>query len=72
MIWPGVILMCESKVYVKKDGDLELVISDVVSLIPKENGFRFIDISGKVYEIYDAAIEYIDFVEHKVVLRKLK
>lgn len=62
--------MCESKVYIKKNGDIELVANDVVTLIPKERGFRFIDIAGKVHEVDDVDIEYISFVDHKIVLRK--
>lgn len=62
--------MCESKVYVRKNGGLELIAEDVVALEPKGNGFRLVDVSGKVYEVEDVIIERIDFVEHKVVLRR--
>lgn len=62
--------MCESKVYVKEDNSIKLVIEEAVSLISKNNGFTIIDISGKRYEVDNVVIEYIDFVNHSVVLRK--
>jgi len=34
--------MCESSVYVKEDGEEKLIAKEVVSLIPRENGFIFI------------------------------
>lgn len=62
--------MCESNVYVKDDGKEELLIKDAVSLVPKEGKFIFIDITGKKYEVENVTIEYIDFISHKVVLKR--
>lgn len=64
--------MCESKVYLKRNGKLELVAEDVVSLVPSDKGFKFIDISGRTYEVENAVIDHIDFVGHKVVLKPTK
>jgi len=64
--------MCESDVYVKEDGEEKLIVKEIISLIPRENGFILINISGKKYEIHNVVIEYIDFINHKVVLRKTK
>ncbi|MEM0084500.1 MAG: CooT family nickel-binding protein [Candidatus Methanomethylicia archaeon] len=63
--------MCESDIYVKSDGKEELLVKDVVSLVPKEGKFIFVDITGKVYELENVTIEYIDFISHKVVLRRI-
>lgn len=63
--------MCESKVYLVEDGKMNLVAEEVVSMTPKGNGYVFVDISGKKYELEDVVIEYIDFVQHKVVLKKI-
>lgn len=43
--------MRESKVYMRKNGDLELVVEDVVALEPKGNGFRLVDVARRVYEV---------------------
>ncbi|MEM0026929.1 MAG: CooT family nickel-binding protein [Ignisphaera sp.] len=64
--------MCESKVYVKEGNETKLVIEEAISMTPKNGGYVFIDISGKRYEIDNAVIESIDFIGHKVVLRKIK
>lgn len=63
--------MCESRVYLRKNNSVELIAEDIVSITPKENGFKLIDISGKVYEVNDVVIEYIDFVNHRVILREI-
>lgn len=62
--------MCESNVYIKIDGGEELLARDIVSLTPKEDKFILIDIIGNRYEVENVAIEYIDFVSHKVVLKR--
>ncbi|MEM1645804.1 MAG: CooT family nickel-binding protein [Ignisphaera sp.] len=63
--------MCESKVYLMEDGKMNLVAEEVVSMVPKGNGYVFIDITGRRYELENVNIEYIDFVQHKVVLKKI-
>lgn len=62
--------MCEFKIYIKDEGETKIVVENIVSLIPKENGFILIDISGKRYEVDNSSIEYIDFLNHKVVLKR--
>ncbi|MCC6016067.1 MAG: CooT family nickel-binding protein [Desulfurococcaceae archaeon] len=64
--------MCESKVYVREGSELKLIAEDVMSMIPKENGYVLIDIAGRKYEVFDVVIEYIDFIQHKVVLKKVE
>lgn len=62
--------MCESKIYLREGNELKLIAEEITTLIPKEDGYVFIDISGKRYEVDSVDIEYIDFVGHKVILRK--
>jgi len=64
--------MCESKVYMKEGGELKLIAEDVASMIPKEKGYILIDIAGRKHEVSDVVVEYIDFIQHKVVLKKAK
>ncbi|MEM1896256.1 MAG: CooT family nickel-binding protein [Ignisphaera sp.] len=64
--------MCESKIYIREGEHYELIIENVVSLTPKEGGFIVIDISGKRYELDNVSIDYIDFLNHKVILKKNK
>jgi len=64
--------MCESKVYMKEGDELKLIAEDVASMIPKEKGYILIDIAGRKYEVSDVVVEYIDFIQHKVVLKKAK
>lgn len=62
--------MCESKVYLKENAEEKLIITDVVLLMPMKNGYVFTDISGKKHELEYVTIDYIDFIKHKIVLRK--
>jgi len=62
--------MCESRVYLMENGKINLVAEDVVSMTPKGNGYVLVDIAGRRYEVEDVVIEYIDFVQHKVVLKR--
>ncbi|MEM0261904.1 MAG: CooT family nickel-binding protein [Desulfurococcaceae archaeon] len=62
--------MCESKVYLKENAEEKLVITDVVLLMPMKNGYVFTDISGKKHVIEHVVIDYIDFIGHKIVLKK--
>lgn len=63
--------MCESKVYINEGGELRLIADEVVSMISKGNGYVFIDIAGRTYEIQEVVIEFIDFVQHKVILKSV-
>ena len=56
----------------KEGSETRLVIEEAVSMIPKSNGYIFVDIAGRKYEIDDVVIESIDFIGHKVVLRKIQ
>lgn len=62
--------MCESRVYLKENGEEKLIITNVVLLSPLKDGYMFIDILGKKHVLERVVIDYIDFIEHKIVLRK--
>jgi predicted RNA-binding protein len=62
--------MCESSVYLIDVNGERLVAKEVASMKPKQNGFIFVDIYGNKYEVNDAEIAYIDFIGHRVVLKK--
>jgi|UniRef100_A0A7J2U1R2 predicted RNA-binding protein len=62
--------MCESSVYLIDVNGERLVAKEVASMTPKQNGFIFVDIYGNKYEVNDAEIAYIDFIGHRVVLKK--
>jgi len=62
--------MCESNVYLIGVSGEELIAKEVAYMKPKQNGLIFVDIYGNKYEVEDIEIAYIDFLGHKVVLRK--
>jgi len=62
--------MCESNVYLIGVSGEELIAKEVAYMKPKQNGFIFVDIYGNKYEVEDIEIAYIDFLGHKVMLRK--
>jgi predicted RNA-binding protein len=62
--------MCESNVYLVEAGMEKLVAKEVASMTPKQNGYVFVDIYGNRYEFDNVEIAYIDFIGHRVVLKK--
>ena len=62
--------MCESNVYlIDVDGE-KLIAKEIALMTPKQNGYVFTDIYGNRYEVDNVEIAYIDFIGHRVVLRK--
>uniref|UniRef100_A0A7J3X9M8 CooT family nickel-binding protein n=3 Tax=Thermofilum pendens TaxID=2269 RepID=A0A7J3X9M8_THEPE len=62
--------MCETDVYlIDADGE-KLFAKEIASMSPKQKGYIFVDIYGRRYEVDDVEIVYIDFIGHKVVLRR--
>jgi predicted RNA-binding protein len=62
--------MCESNVYLVGVSGEELIAKEVAHMMPKQGGFVFVDIYGNKYEVEGVEIAYIDFLGHKVVLRR--
>jgi len=61
--------MCESNVYLERDGKEELVASEVAYLTVENGKIILLDINSKRIELENVVIKYIDFLKHKVVLR---
>jgi predicted RNA-binding protein len=64
--------MCESDAYIKDDGKEELLAKEIVTLMPRGNGYILIDLSGNKYELNDVVIDHINFVAHKIFFKKIK
>jgi predicted RNA-binding protein len=64
------VIMRESHVYIIDEEGEKLIAEEVASMAPKCNGYVFVDIYGNRYEVNDAEVAYIDFIGHKVVLKK--
>jgi predicted RNA-binding protein len=62
--------MCESNAYIKDDGKEELFAKEIVTLIPIEDGYTLIDLSGNKYELKNVVIDHINFIAHKIVFKK--
>lgn len=61
--------MCEAKVYLKKDKELELLMEDCISIVPEGDKLILRDILGKS-ETVEAKILEVGLLDHKVVLTK--
>jgi predicted RNA-binding protein len=62
--------MCETDVYIADADSEKLFAKEVASMTPKQNGYIFVDIYGRKYEADNVEIAYIDFIGHRVVLRR--
>ncbi|HDZ86411.1 MAG TPA: CooT family nickel-binding protein [Actinobacteria bacterium] len=62
-------MMCEAKVYLKKDEELELLMEDCISIIPEGNKLILRDILGKS-EVVEGKILEVELLDHKVILTK--
>lgn len=63
--------MCESTVYVREGDSEKLYARDVATMTFEEGGVVLIDIAGNRYVLTNVVLEYIDFIGHRAVLRKL-
>lgn len=59
--------MCESNVFVVKDGRKEQAMKDVVR-VEAGKDITVYDILGNSEHIKGVSIEYIDFLKHEIVL----
>ena len=64
--------MCESNVYIVESGEEKVLMKEVAMMTPTQNGYEFVDIYGKKMSVENVEIAYIDFLNHKVVLRRKK
>jgi len=62
--------MCESKVYLEKNGKLEQLMNNVVIVQPEENGKIFLASLLGEQKVVAAKIKEIKLLEHKIVLEE--
>lgn len=61
--------MCETKVFVKKHGQEELFMEDVISVIPEQDDIKISNLFGEKKSI-KGKIGEIQFLEHKIVIEQ--
>jgi predicted RNA-binding protein len=59
--------MCEASAYVLKNGQEELLLSDVDIVEPEGEGLRLINIFGE-QKVINADIQRLNLVDHKIIL----
>ena len=59
--------MCEASAYVLKNGQEELLLSDVDIVEPEGEGWRLINIFGE-QKVINADIQRLNLVDHKIIL----
>ncbi len=61
--------MCEANVYLRKEGEEELLLESVDKVIPQEDGIMLEDIFGRRKTVKAKIVE-LALVDHKVILEK--
>jgi predicted RNA-binding protein len=59
--------MCLSKVYVAKNGEQELIMSEIASLKVESNKLRLTTLLGEHKQV-SGKIREIDFLTHRIIL----
>lgn len=67
----GVIHVCESKVYLRSDSGEQEIMDDVAFLKMMGKEIELVRIDGARKRLKDVTIDEIDFVHHKVYLKRL-
>jgi len=62
--------MCESKAYLRSPAGEELVMDDVAHLKVLDNGVELVRIDGQRKVLENVVIDEIDFIHHKLYLKK--
>lgn len=63
--------MCEANVYLRKNGQDELLLESVDKIIPREDGLELEDIFGRKKTI-KARIKEMALVDHRIILEKVE
>jgi predicted RNA-binding protein len=63
--------MCETNVYVQKNGEEELYLENVVVMRPEEKKVYMKNLFGE-QKVFEGSIKEISLKEHKIVLKKGK
>ncbi len=61
--------MCESAAYIFKDGELERIMDNVVSVDPYEGKVYLTDLLGE-QKIVDGEIKEIRLMDHKIIIKE--
>ncbi|HHF98847.1 MAG TPA: CooT family nickel-binding protein [Candidatus Aerophobetes bacterium] len=64
--------MCLSKVYIEKEGKKELLIEEAAKVKIEENLVEILELLGDVKRLEGYKIKEIDFLNHFVILGKIK
>jgi predicted RNA-binding protein len=59
--------MCEAAAYILKNGQEELLLSEVDIVEPEGDGLRLINLFGE-QKIIQAAIHRLNLMDHKIIL----
>ena len=62
--------MCISKLYVLENGKEKLLIEEVATLKVEDGKYVAVDTEGTVHNLEEYELFYIDFIGHKIVLRR--
>ncbi len=60
--------MCSSTAYFKKNGDEEMLITEVMYLKPEGNGYRLMAMLGDEKLVENAKLLEVDFERNRIVL----
>ena len=60
--------MCSSTAYFKKNGDEEMLITEVMYLKPEGNGYRLMAMLGDEKLVENAQLLEVDFERNRIVL----
>jgi predicted RNA-binding protein len=63
--------MCESSVFIRRDGGDVLLAEDVARVVPDDRGYRVITLLGEEHRVTADLVE-IDLMAHRIVLRERK
>ena len=61
--------MCEANAYILKNGQEELLLSEVDIIEPEGDGLRLVSIFGE-QKLVKADIQQINLVNHKIILKE--
>lgn len=59
--------MCETKVFLKKDREEELLMEDVIRVVPEQGEIKLLNLFGETKTV-KGKIEEIQFLEHKITI----
>jgi predicted RNA-binding protein len=60
--------MCSSTAYFRRESSEEVVLQDVMHLVPQGTGFRLVGLLGDEKVLADAHLVEIDFENNRIVL----